>query len=93
MFVEQNECVITLIEEHNLWTLKRRRTLGSDEAWGAQIVDAENENAGIDTNQDDLYVFFLDQAWDRLSKSYFYLKNGFPVTFFGINESWPCWKY
>ena len=32
MFVEQNECVITLIEEHNLRTLKRRQTLGSDEA-------------------------------------------------------------
>ena len=32
MFVKQNECVTTLIEEHNSRTLKRRRTLGNDEA-------------------------------------------------------------
>ena len=32
MFVKQNECVTTPKEEHNLRTLKRRRTLGSDEA-------------------------------------------------------------
>ena len=32
MIVEQNECVTTLREEHNPRTLKRRRTLGSNEA-------------------------------------------------------------
>ena len=32
MFVKQNECVTTLREEHNLRTLKRIRTLGSDDA-------------------------------------------------------------
>ena len=32
MFVKQNECVTTPKEEHNSRTLKRRRTLGSDEA-------------------------------------------------------------
>ena len=32
MFVEQNECVTTLIEEHNSRTLKRRRILGDNEA-------------------------------------------------------------
>ena len=32
MFVEQNECVTTLIEEHNSQTLKRRRILGDNEA-------------------------------------------------------------
>ena len=42
------------------------------------------ENGSIDVNisQDDLYAFFLDQAWDSLSKSYVYSKNGSPVTFF-----------
>ena len=39
MFVEQNECVTTLIEEHNLRTLKRRRILGDNEAWGGQTID------------------------------------------------------
>ena len=32
MFVKQNECITTFKEEHNSRTLKRRRTLGSDEA-------------------------------------------------------------
>ena len=32
MFVEQNECVTTLIEEHNSRTLKRRRILVDNEA-------------------------------------------------------------
>ena len=32
MSVKQNEFVTTLKEEHNSRTLKRRRTLGSDEA-------------------------------------------------------------
>ena len=32
MFVKQNECVTTLKEEHKSRTLKRRRTLGRDEA-------------------------------------------------------------
>ena len=32
MFVKQNECVTTPKEKHNSRTLKRRRTLGSDEA-------------------------------------------------------------
>ena len=30
----------------------------------------KNGNIGINTNQGDLYVFFLDQAWDHMSKSY-----------------------
>ena len=70
MFVKQNECVTTLKEEHNSRTLKRRRTLGSDEGRGGQTTDMKNGNIGINTNQGDLYVFFLDQAWDHLSKSY-----------------------
>ena len=32
MFVKQNECITTFKEEHNSRTLKRRRTLRSDEA-------------------------------------------------------------
>ena len=32
MFIKQNECITTFKEEHNLRTLKRRRTLRSDEA-------------------------------------------------------------
>ena len=32
IFVEQNECVTTFIEEHNSRTLKRRRILGDNEA-------------------------------------------------------------
>ena len=32
MFVKQNECVTMPKEEHNSRTLKRRRTLGNDEA-------------------------------------------------------------
>ena len=32
MFVKHNECVTMPKEEHNLRALKRRRTLGSDEA-------------------------------------------------------------
>ena len=32
MFVEQNECVTTLIEEHNSRILKRRQILGDNEA-------------------------------------------------------------
>ena len=32
MFIKQNECVTTLKEEHKSRTLKRRRTVGSDEA-------------------------------------------------------------
>ena len=32
MFFKQNECVTTLKKEHKSRTLKRRRTVGSDEA-------------------------------------------------------------
>ena len=54
MFFEQNECVTTLIEEHNSRTLKRRRTLGRDEAWGGQTANMKNGNIGINISQDDL---------------------------------------
>ena len=32
MFIKQNECITTFREEHNSMSLKRRRTLGNDEA-------------------------------------------------------------
>ena len=54
MFVKQNECVTMLKEERNSRTLKRRRTLESDEAWGGQTADMKNENIGINISQDDL---------------------------------------
>ena len=54
MSVKQNEYVTTLKEEHNSRTLKRRRTLGSDEAWGGQTADVKNGNISININQDDL---------------------------------------
>ena len=54
MFVKQNECVTTLKEERNSQTSKRRRTLGSDEAWGGQTATMKNENIGINISQDDL---------------------------------------
>ena len=54
IFVKQNECVITPKEEHNSRTLTWRQTLGSDEAWGGQAVDAKNESIDINISQDDL---------------------------------------
>ena len=54
MSVKQNEYVTTLKEEHDLQTLKRRRTLGSDEAWGGQTANMKNGNIGINISQDDL---------------------------------------
>ena len=37
--------------------------------------------------------FFLDQAWDHLSKSYVYLKNGSPINLLELIEVDLCWKY
>ena len=54
MFVKQNECVTMLKEEHNSRILKRRRTLGSDEAWDDQTADVKNGNIGFNISQDDL---------------------------------------
>ena len=54
MFVKQNECITMLKEEHNPRTLKQRRTLGSNEAWGGQTADVKNENIDINISQDDL---------------------------------------
>ena len=54
MFVKQNECVTTLKKEHNSRTLKRRQTLGSNEAWGGQTTDMKYGNIGINISPDDL---------------------------------------
>ena len=54
MSVKQNKCVTTPKEEHNSRASKRRRTLGSDEAWGDQISNMKNGNIGINISQDDL---------------------------------------
>ena len=92
MFVEQNERVTTLIEEHNSWILKRRRTLGSDEAWRGQTVDAKNGNAGISISQDDLYVFLFGSGLGSFIQVICLFKEWVTCNLFRINGSWPCWK-
>ena len=53
IFVKQNECVTMLKKKHNSQTLKQRRTLRSDKAWGSQTADMKNGNIGINISQDD----------------------------------------
>ena len=47
MLDDQNKYITTLRGEHNSQTLKWRRTLGSDKAWGGQTAKVKNENTGI----------------------------------------------
>ena len=58
MFVKQNECVTTLGEEHNLRTLKRRRTLESDDTRDGQIMGVKMEALAHDISQDDCRISF-----------------------------------
>ena len=70
MSVKQNEYVTTPREEHNSRTLKRRRTLESDEAWNSQTAKMKNVILASVSVNPTFRVFFLDQAWGHMSKSY-----------------------
>ena len=94
MSVKQNECVTTPKEEHNAWTLKRRRTLENNDARDGQAADMKVGDTGMWYQSSWLVGFSF---WIRLGivcpSHMFYFEIESPVTFLELMEFDLCWKY
>ena len=93
MSVKQNKFVTTLKEEHHSRTLKRRRTLESDEAWDSQTAKMKNGILASVSVNPTFRVFFLDQAWGHMSKSYVLYWEWVSCNLLKSMEFDLCWKY